>query len=194
MPPLRKNAYIVEVLHKLYELRDVHGPKLKIAEIGVEQANLASHILAWFPKCHIWGVDPWAPYDTGGEYKAKDARRGAKAWRQTRKLAERRVARHGPDRCTLMHMTSSEAAQVFRKDEIRFHLIFLDGLHTFTQLGCDVIDYYMLLLPGGRMGGHDLCDRTPGVQKALDHIERPYSKGLGDTWWYESLPIDQKPS
>ena len=182
MPALAKYPHMLAVMYKLAELEERFGPELRVIEIGVLKADLTSHILAWFEQAVVTGIDPWVPYSTEGQYDAHDSQQDTETWNRWQRLAKQRVAKHGKDRCTLMQMTSADAAKAL--DGQTFHLIFIDGLHTQKQVWADIVNYQRLLYPNGIMGGHDLCDRSPGVEKALKSLDHYYECGVGETWWY----------
>lgn len=182
MATFRRSPHILAVLERLARLVEAHGPKLRVAEIGVYRADLTLQILDWFDECFVWGIDPWEPYDASGEYFAPDMRFDARRWEQVYRRARQRVESYG-GRCELLRVSSDAAAVALRDGGL--HLIVIDGLHTFEQVVKDVENYYPLLAPHGVMGGHDLTYRSPGVAKALETVGRPYTAGIDGTWWYE---------
>lgn len=61
--------------------------------------------------------------------------------------------------------------------------VYIDGLHTYTAVRCDIANYEDKIKSCGFLGGHDYSfKKFPGVVKAVEEYRRP-GKIFSDTSW-----------
>ena len=72
-------------------------------------------------------------------------------------------------------------------DDVKFDIIFIDGLHEYGQLTKDCNNYYSKLKEGGIFAGHDY-NAIPGVRQAADEFAAKVGKTIQitecDVWYW----------
>lgn len=67
--------------------------------------------------------------------------------------------------------TSSMAARLLKKHNIKADLIYIDGSHHFDEVSADLDNYYFKILKkGGILFGDDYVNQFPGVKDAVDNF------------------------
>src|SRR5688572_30054021 len=89
------------------------------AEVGVWSGHFSQFICRMVPGVHLRCVDPWAPYAEYHERKNDQARLEA-AYQEA-------MARLAPYRCTVMRMSSTDAASLVPNGSLDF--VYIDGNH-----------------------------------------------------------------
>jgi predicted O-methyltransferase YrrM len=81
---------------------------------------------------------------------------------------------------SVCHDFSLKAAARYRDGE--FDLVYLDGDHSFAAVCEDIRTWMPKVRPGGWLTGHDYCELTEGVRRAVDQcLPRPMV--FADTSW-----------
>jgi predicted O-methyltransferase YrrM len=80
-------------------------------------------------------------------------------------------------------MPSLEAAEVLK--DVRFDMVFIDGLHDYQNAKADIIAWRSLLKDGGILCGHDYNINWPGVIKAVNELITSF-KVAGESLWYQT--------
>eukprot|EP00746_Dinoflagellata_sp_MGD_P009633 gnl/MRDRNA2_/MRDRNA2_119639_c0_seq1.p1 gnl/MRDRNA2_/MRDRNA2_119639_c0~~gnl/MRDRNA2_/MRDRNA2_119639_c0_seq1.p1 ORF type:complete len:404 (+),score=62.28 gnl/MRDRNA2_/MRDRNA2_119639_c0_seq1:107-1318(+) len=130
--------------------------QIKMAEIGVDTANVSSRLLARYPQTlqlHV-GIDP---YGNKG-----NRTNGDEAYAYTMQ----RLAEFG-QRSLLLRNFSEDAAQLF--EEHFFDLVFLDARHDHDSVALDIMAWFpRVRRPGGILAGHDFQWQYPGLPMVPD--------------------------
>lgn len=150
------------------------------AEIGVWQGEYAEVLCQAVPGLNLTCVDPWRQYKTYNDKKNSQARLDD-AYRQT-------VARLTPYGCTILRMTSLEAAATIPDGSLDF--VFIDGNHSEPFISQDLAAWAPKVRSGGIVAGHDyqakpkkphLQDVKPAVDRYVDaHAISPLYILAGD--------------
>ena len=81
-------------------------------------------------------------------------------------------------------MTSDEASNVLNEET--FDFVYIDGLHTYTGVKTDIINYLPKVKKGGVIGGHDYTNLIPhlvGVYEAVNEMFGIPDKVFKDNSW-----------
>lgn len=115
------------------------------AEVGVWTGKFSERICQTVQGVHLRCVDPWTPYAAYRERK-NDPERLASAYKE----AQQRLRPFG---CTLMRMTSLEAAKQVPDASLDF--VYLDGNHERAFIQADLQAWTPKVRQGGIVAGHD---------------------------------------
>jgi hypothetical protein len=126
------------------------------AEIGTWEGAYAEQLCKVVPGVHLTCVDPWFAYDAYKEVKNDQGRLNA-AYQKT-------VSRLAPFNCTILRMTSIEAAQRIPNGSLDF--AYIDGNHRAKFVQEDLEAWYPKVRVGGVIAGHDYSNhkRKPFIQ------------------------------
>ncbi len=114
-------------------------------ELGLGKGNLFRRFLSECPWLSMIGVDMF-----------KRPERKA--------LVDAIVANH-PGRTTVYPCLTVEAAQYVQARSVDF--VFIDAGHSQRAVTGDILAWLPKVKPGGWFGGHDHCDKFPGVKAAV---------------------------
>jgi predicted O-methyltransferase YrrM len=78
------------------------------------------------------------------------------------------VARHAQKDISPFPITSTAAARVFKKLNIKFDAVYIDAGHEEEEVYADLALYYDLVVDGGAIFGDDYDPSWPGVVRAVD--------------------------
>lgn len=129
-------------------------------EIGCAGGDTSAHLLKNLENLHWTGVDPYLDYvdwnsnhlvNLQSEYEALD----------------RKIMQKYPDRTAFLRMTSDDAASHIPDQSLDF--VFIDGLHTYEQVGKDCRSFYPKVKSGGLFAGHDYTI-IDGVHRAVNEF------------------------
>ena len=159
--------------------------ELKGIEIGVDHGVTTEHLLKSLPKLKLIGVDPYMMYDDwAGPTITTDDRENALDMMNKRIFPYR-------DRFTHIRKTSDDALSMFEDES--FDFIFIDGLHTYTQVLSDCHNYWPKLKKGGLFCGHDFMqiqDVNNAVVEFANKIKAMIGTTNQDVWfWYKQQDI-----
>lgn len=150
-------------------------------EIGTSLGYTTEYLLDTNPMLRLHGVDPYSAYTDWNSVYFDDAFK-----ENEYKAFLDRIAPNA-SRYTHHRRTSDEAVFDFEDDSVDF--IFIDGVHTYSQVLKDCQNYYPKLRVGGLFCGHDFT-QVAGVGKAV--LEFAQSVGAHptltkqDVWyWYK---------
>lgn len=85
--------------------------------------------------------------------------------------------------------TSDEAVNLLKGN--KFDFVYIDGLHTYTQVLKDIRKYLPLLVEDGFIGGHDYHPVWQGVIKAVEESIGTPDQTFVDTSWIVQLPLSK---
>lgn len=157
-------------------------PRLKMAEVGVDTANVSRRLLEQYPASmlalHV-GVDPYGnkPGSTAGDQ---------------RYVAVGELLSAYGDRSRLMRTTSEVAVKDFADNE--FDLVFLDARHDHDAVAADIASWWpKVRRPGGVLAGHDWQWQYPGLPMAVVEslyrvpVREPAQVNLAcdGMWWFD---------
>jgi predicted O-methyltransferase YrrM len=148
-------------------------------EIGCDAGDTAHFLLSSLPGLTLHSVDPYENYlDWNGNMLNNR--------QQVLQMATDKLTQFG-DRYTLHRKTSDDAVNDFADGQ--FDFIFIDGLHTYTQLIKDCNNYYSKVKDGCLFSGHDY-NVIAEVNKAVKEIAAQKQKEIStcdcDVWyWYK---------
>lgn len=141
----------------------------KGAEIGVWEGDYAEKLCRVNPGLQLICVDPWKIQPDYREAKNDHAR-----MEQAFETAKQRLGRFN---CTLMRMTSLEAAAQVPDGSLDF--IYVDGNHLLKYVLADLSAWVPKVRVGGVIAGHDYkaFDRKPFIQvkQAVDEFTKTHS-------------------
>lgn len=139
-------------------------------ELGCKEGRTTGHVLKTVPGSRVIAIDPWCAMPgqkgvKGGEtYEEWDfAKIEATFWEN--------VGEH-KDRCTMLRMTSEEAAMcpaiAYGRGAIKdVDCIFIDAAHDYANVKKDIRLWWPLIREGGMLVGHDYNHKWPGVERAV---------------------------
>lgn len=128
-------------------------------EVGCKEGRTTGFLLQNLTELHVIAIDPWAPVPNADEdYSDWDfGKIEAEFWTN--------VSAH-KDRCTMMRLTSMEAAAVMIGEPLA-DVVFIDAGHDFESCMADIALWWQLVRPGGYLTGHDYQHKFPGVMRAV---------------------------
>ncbi|GAH68880.1 unnamed protein product [marine sediment metagenome] len=189
----RVKAVIAQAL--LAEIRPLapKGP-IRMAEVGVKQGQLASRLLAFSPRLHLWLVDRWAPaglkdaYRKSGDTAANAGPAECEAWHVD---MMRRIV-HEWRRTVILAMDSRDAATSMMDGYL--HAVYLDADHTYEARLADLEAWTRKVMPGGLVAGGLWHSRFggDGCQRAVEQFlllhawtdKVTITMGPEQTWWF----------
>jgi predicted O-methyltransferase YrrM len=137
-------------------LGHLKGQPLSMLEIGVYEGYTG----CWFfeeilthPDCRYTGVDTWRIEDNLSVHH-KDDELGRKRWALIEQRARRNLTAYG-NRATVVKLGSVDYLRSLWP-EPRWHIIYVDGSHTFLGAANDMMLCWPMLYPGGYMLVDDL--------------------------------------
>ena len=143
-------------------------------EIGVKAGDTLTYLLRKNPGLHMTGVDLWEPQPDrpakGSGYLDFDHGTNQQRCRE-------RVACFA-DRCTLLQMSSADAAE---RIEGLVDFVFIDADHATDAVMADIRAWRPKIRPGGFLTGHDIG--WPSVRAAVDKLVPGWQPGEDGTWW-----------
>lgn len=153
-----------------------------MAEIGVLNARLSSHLLRTCPLLNLFMVDSWKPYEGDPCYSGYTKDQFSYFRDQSIRLTN---FAHG--RRFVLEQTSSETAS--KTPDECLDIVFIDGDHTYEHVAQDILTWRRKVRKGGIVAGHDFCDGFPGVKRAVTELvkdipELELKLGAGDVWFY----------
>lgn len=164
------------------------GKEVRGAEIGVLQALNARHLLHQRPDLTLHLVDPWAPQDPSGSYRASgdyQSRWTEVKWDEIHRRALNHVLPYR-DRVNILRGLSHEMATQVEDGSLDF--VFIDGDHSLEGVQKDLETWFPKLREGGFLCGHDYGSgkKTYGVDQAVEAFANKHQKrvetGL-DLFW-----------
>ncbi|CAD7959857.1 unnamed protein product [Amoebophrya sp. A120] len=191
--------------------------KIRMLEVGVDQANTTERLLQTYSNLFHVGVDPWQnkPVETGVRDVAVNGD-------LTFERVQSKLRRFG-DRSVLLRMTSYEASLLYEPassaaavgaagelqqdraaassansisesdGEKKFDLIFLDALHDHASVVQDVLQWIWKVdfANGAILCGHDYQWQYPGLPMAVVTVAQRVGKQVhlssDGMWWMEFL-------
>lgn len=155
-----------------------------LVEVGVafgrSLAFLAKSLLDAGKKSTLYGVDPWP--------------RDARSWTSDGSVARpdgaflsfcRGMVQHAPhelERISILRLSSLDAAKaVGALGGADF--VFIDANHAYEHVRADIAAWRPVVRRGGVLAGHDHCDYTPGVEKAVREVFGSDYVVRGSSWW-----------
>lgn len=132
-------------------------------ELGCKEGRTTGHILKTVPDSRVIAIDPWCAMPQqkgvqGGEtYEEWDfAKIEAEFWAN---VGENK------DRCTMLRMTSEEAAKKLAGQQ--FDCIFIDAAHDYENVKIDIRRWWPFVREGGCFVMHDFNHKWPGNERAI---------------------------
>lgn len=141
------------------------------AEIGVDRGVYSEQMLNAIPGLKLYGVDSWATERSLEHYEDTQ-----------RRLSNKNV--------TLMKMSSMEAVEKFKDEELDF--VYIDSQRDFNSVITDIIEWSKKVKRGGVVAGRGYCRLfDTGVVEAVDaytyahNIRRWYiTRELEPNWFF----------
>ena len=130
-------------------------------ELGIGKGFLFGRFLSECPDLTMIGVDTFL--------------------RPERKARAYGVAERFPDRATLYERTTANAAALVADGSVDF--VFIDAGHSYQAVLTDIQRWRSKVRVGGWLGGHDYCEKFPGVKRAVHEIFGDHVDLLPATIW-----------
>lgn len=153
------------------------------AEIGVWTGHFSKELCQNIPGLHLRCVDPWEAYPEYQERKNDQARLEAAFAEARERLA--------PFNCTLMRMTSVEAASMVPDRSIDF--VYIDGNHGRAHVLADLEAWSPKVRRGGVVAGHDFETSPARPWIEVEAAVREFTATHGIATWFV-LAGDKAPS
>lgn len=153
-------------------------------EVGCKEGRTTGHVLANVPDSTAVAIDPWVIQEPSADPK----RETYKDWDFAKIEAEfwENIGEH-KNRCTMLRMTSLEAAERWHLDSP--DLVFIDALHDYESVKADIEAWWPRVRPGGVLAGHDWNHQWPGVERAVAEGFDLMQVGVGpDSVWFVVKP------
>lgn len=179
-------------------------------EVGCKEGRTTGHILKTVPDARVIAIDPWVTQEASGD----PTRETYKDWDFSKIEAEfwENVG-EDKDRCTMLRLTSEEAAARFTTGSGRsaggfdlvvgereapgggslpavvelesLDLVFIDALHDHDSVKHDIELWWPLVRVGGVLAGHDFNHKWPGVERAVSEFFSLMDVGVAtDSVWF----------
>ena len=161
------------VLRRLSDSRPLVG-----AEVGVWRGELSHQLLVNRPKLTLWLIDPWLEMQCGYDPTRYSQENCDKAYENVKQ-----ICLDSDSRGFIRRKPSVEAAPAFEDRSLDF--VFIDARHNYRSVRDDINAWLSKVRPGGWIGGHDYCDRYPGVCRAVNERFDIHSvvTDVDDTWF-----------
>ena len=130
----------------MVSLAQLHGWTRGV-ELGLGKGRLLRRLLTECPQLSMIGVDHF-------QHKAD-------RWRPLVKA----VVADFPGRAQVFGVSTVEASSRVQDGYVDF--VFVDAGHSYQAVTQDIRGWRSKVKPGGWFGGHDFCDKFPGVQRAV---------------------------
>lgn len=124
----------------------------RIVEVGVRTGRYTQTLCASNPQAHVYGVDPWTPYEGylwGGRHNTQAFMDAEYA------EARERLKLY---RCTLVRAFSQDAVREL--DFMDIDMVYIDANHAREYVLADIEAWSVLVRPGGIVAGHDYKQMT----------------------------------
>ena len=130
-----------------------------MAEVGILHGELSMAVLDNCPQVvSYYLIDPWRPFMKPPAYSERE-------WNMRYVAVVSRMRKYN-GRTHILRSTSLEAAEKFESESL--DLVYLDANHSFKHVDEDMKAWWPKIKPTGYLAGHDLGDRWPGVQGAVE--------------------------
>jgi len=155
-----------------------------VVEVGVAQGTLSKRMVMQFKGSLLdyICVDPWIPYPEWSDRPWKDWELSASWWERVYQKVKA-WADKNPE-VTVYRMTSMEASR--KVSDCSVNGVYIDSIHDFPNLVCDVWAWLPKIIPGGFISGHDYVRRFSGLIEAVDMIfgsDLRLVHKLGGSWF-----------
>ena len=140
-------------------------------QVGVFHGSTAANLLALMPDLLLYGVDPWATYESDSEQSRPD---------HVQQISDTQTLHWGlpialrtlgvnARRWHPIRLPSVKAARCFEDGELDF--VFIDGEHSYEAAKADIETWWPKVRSGGILMGHDYDrQRFPGVCRAVNEF------------------------
>lgn len=169
-----------EIIHRITD----KTKKTVMAEVGVWRGVMISKLLPFLPNLEWYGVDTWAPPESGSSYASSGAEIAEKPSEEFMSAFHEVVRIVSPykGRVHIVHMDSVLAAQSFQ--DATFDIVFIDADHSYEGCLRDIRAWLPKVKPGGLICGHDYANKKGDVKSAVDESFPKVQLGADHTWFY----------
>lgn len=127
-------------------------------EVGCKEGRTSGTLLLNLTGLHVTAIDPWAPVANSDEdYTTWDFEAIEREFWDN--IGE------GKPRCTMLRLTSAEAA--VRIAPASIDMVFIDAGHDYENALTDIHTWWPKIREGGYLCGHDYQHKFPGVMRAV---------------------------
>jgi predicted O-methyltransferase YrrM len=169
------NQGLEDLIKKIQELRDTS--EMNMIEIGTYVGESATIFSRHFK--NVISVDPYINETNLNEEELKYATMDevyTKFIQRTRNIMN----------ITNFRVTSDEGAIILKN--MKYDFVYIDGIHTYTQVKKDILNYLPLIKKNGFIGGHDYAPFFKHhVVKAVDEILQFPDKRFQDGSWLKKI-------
>eukprot|EP00929_Paragymnodinium_shiwhaense_P016947 TRINITY_DN125730_c0_g1_i1.p1 TRINITY_DN125730_c0_g1~~TRINITY_DN125730_c0_g1_i1.p1 ORF type:complete len:439 (+),score=80.14 TRINITY_DN125730_c0_g1_i1:85-1401(+) len=167
--------------------------KLRMAEVGVFQANTSRSLLERFSTLHMLLVDPYHLHTEDAESEHQQIQ---EFYVSSREIFDKATAWTSDFRTRATHIVqaSGQAAAWVKKNSL--DMVFIDGDHRFDSVQRDMLAWWPTLRPGGILAGHDFVLTFPGVVEAATKFALANDLRLffaPEIWWI-AKPAEVQPA
>ncbi len=147
-------------------------------EVGAKEGRTTGFILKHVPDSRVIAIDPWIanPAPKNGDATREDYEN----WdfeKIEREFWEN--VGENKDRCTMLRLTSAQAAATYARADIgrkgvavdvlvdTSDIVFIDALHDYESVKQDIALWWPKVRVGGMLALHDFNHQWPGVERAV---------------------------
>eukprot|EP00927_Polykrikos_kofoidii_P051523 TRINITY_DN45324_c0_g1_i1.p1 TRINITY_DN45324_c0_g1~~TRINITY_DN45324_c0_g1_i1.p1 ORF type:complete len:417 (-),score=50.90 TRINITY_DN45324_c0_g1_i1:94-1344(-) len=162
--------------------------RLRMAEIGVFQANTSRRLLERFPSLEMLLVDPYHLHTEDAWDELQYLEEFYISSRETFLEASRWTQ---PYRARATHMLQTSVAAASWVTPGSLDLVFIDGDHRYESVATDIQAWWPTIREGGAIAGHDFVFTFPGVVEAATKFALAIDLPLflsAEIWWVAKPP------
>jgi len=151
-------------------------------EVGCKEGRTTGFVLAECPNLRAIAIDPWCAQAAGEDASRETYEKWDFA--EIERQFWENVGTNN-DRCEHQRQPSHKVAQFCEGAGHEFDVVFIDALHDYDSVRCDILEWWPLVRPGGYVCGHDYNHKWPGVMRAVaEHFNlMDVCLGPDSMWW-----------
>lgn len=144
-------------------------------EVGCKDGRTTGFVLAQCPDIRAIAIDPWCQQEAG-----PDASRETYEKWDFKEIERQFWENIGPntDRCEMQRMPGHKVAEFSEGAGHEFDVVFIDALHDYENVRCDILEWWPLVREGGYLVLHDYNHKWPGVMRAVAEAFPLFKVGL----------------
>jgi predicted O-methyltransferase YrrM len=164
-----------------YEEIAAHPTFKRYVEVGVYTGAsvtfLAKELLKIGKPFELYAVDLW---ELAADTAYKDLQMDLEVWETFQKRLE---ATDTKKHITVLKTDSISAAKTFEDGSLDF--VFIDADHTYEAAKADIVTWLPKVRKGGVIAGHDILEKTCGVEQAVTEVFGTRFLITNNCWWVQ---------